>query len=146
MTFKTKSELDTATTALMVVNTDGDIEADDVNTYMDNIVDSIVNVQRVSTIITTPVTVDRDHSVLLVDAATAGEAVTINLPAAAGCTDWVKTIKKIDAGANTVTIDGNASEEIEGETTQVLTAEFDYLTIICDGTAWWILASVITAP
>jgi hypothetical protein len=144
MTFKTKSELDTATTALFVVNTDGDIEADDHNAYLDNMVDSVLNVQRVTTVITTSVTVDRDHSILLVDAATADGAVTVTLPAAAGCTNWVKTIKKIDAGVNTVTIDGDGAELVEDAATQVLTTQYDYIMIVCDGTQWWALGSVIT--
>ena len=74
---------------------------------------------------------------ILVDA-TAG-AVTVNLPAAADSAGAFIVVKKTDAGGNAVTVDANASETIDGATTRALAAQYDAITIACDGTAWWIL-------
>jgi hypothetical protein len=46
------------------------------------------------------------------------------------------TIKKVDASANTVTVDGNAAETIDGVTTKVLSAQYASISIICDGSTW----------
>lgn len=74
---------------------------------------------------------------LLVNAASG--AVTVNLPAAASADGALIVVKKTDASANAVTLDANASETIDGATTQTLAAQYDALTIACDGAAWWIV-------
>ena|SRR5205809_544141 len=71
--------------------------------------------------------------------ATSG-ALTATLPAAASSTNTVFCIKKIDASGNAVTVDGNASETIDGATTVTLAARYDTCFIICDGTGWHIIA------
>lgn len=68
-----------------------------------------------------------------------GGAVTVNLPAAASSTDAMIIVKKIDASANAVTVDGNLSETIDGATTVVIGNQYTSLTFICDGTGWHIL-------
>ena len=68
--------------------------------------------------------------------ATSG-AFSITLPAVSAGLQY--TIKKTDSSANLVTIDGNASEEIDGELTQVLTTQYDVITIVSDGTSWMTL-------
>jgi len=70
--------------------------------------------------------------------ATAGNQ-TVNLPAAASSANRLINIKKIDATANTVTVDGNGAETIDGATTKVLTVQWESVTVICDGTSWFIL-------
>lgn len=70
--------------------------------------------------------------------ATAG-AFTVTLPASASSTGLVYFIKKTDSSANTVTVDGNASETIDGNTTFALTQQNQVLTITSDGTNWRIL-------
>ena len=72
---------------------------------------------------------------IIIDATS--NTVTITLPAASGNTGLRFYLKCINA-ANTVTIDGNASETIDGETTQVLLVD-DCMEIICDGTNWRIV-------
>ena len=72
---------------------------------------------------------------------TATGAMTANLPTAAGITGRVYTVKKIDASANAVTLDGNASETIDGAATYALTAQWDSVTIISDGSNWEIIAT-----
>lgn len=66
-------------------------------------------------------------------------AQTCNLPAVASSTHRVYTFVKTDSSANTVTIDGNASETINGATTKVLSAQYDTVTIVCSGSAWFII-------
>ena len=68
-----------------------------------------------------------------------GAAFTITLPAAASSTGLELTFKKIDVSGNAVTIDGNASETIDGATTYALTTQYQKVTIICDGTNWLII-------
>jgi len=70
--------------------------------------------------------------------ATAGN-ITINLPAAAGVTSRIYHIKKTDASANTVTIDGSGAETIDGATTVVLAAQYESRLIVSDGANWHIL-------
>ena len=82
-----------------------------------------------------------DESVILVDASSG--AVTINLPAASGLSGREYTIKKTDSSVNAVTIDGNASETIDGETTEVIYDEDDSLTIICNGSNWHVVSKNI---
>lgn len=63
-------------------------------------------------------------------------AVTITLPAASGRTGKVLVIKKIDASANNVVVDGNASETIDGATTLTWNTQYASYSIFCDGTGW----------
>jgi hypothetical protein len=74
---------------------------------------------------------------ILADATSA--AIVITLPVAASTIGQVLTIKKIDASANTVTLDGNASETIDGALTKALTTQWAVLTIQCNGTAWFVI-------
>lgn len=74
--------------------------------------------------------------VLLCDAS--GGAFTITLPAAADNTNRVYIIKKIDSSVNAVTVDGNASETIDGGTTAVITTQYESIIIFCDGSNWHI--------
>lgn len=76
-------------------------------------------------------------NVILCDA-TAG-AITIDLPAAATASGKVLVIKKIDATANTVTIDGDTGDLIDGAATQVISAQWTAIEIVCNGTAWYII-------
>lgn len=62
--------------------------------------------------------------------------MTVNLPAAVGNGRLV-TIKKIDSSANTVTIDGNGSETIDGATTLVLLNQYDAVMLIDAATGKW---------
>lgn len=66
-------------------------------------------------------------------------AITVSLPTAASAVDRVYNILKKDAGGNTVTVDGDGSETINGDTTQVLASQYDSITIQSDGTEWFII-------
>lgn len=62
---------------------------------------------------------------------------TVTLPAASSSTNKVVYIKNISNG--TVTVDGNSSETIDGSTTYTITDQYESVTLICDGSAWYIL-------
>ena len=74
-----------------------------------------------------------DHTIL-VDA-TSGN-LTMTLPAAVGVTGRTYEIKKIDSSSNTVTIDGDGSETIDGATTQVIIFQYDGVQLRSDGSGW----------
>ena len=66
-------------------------------------------------------------------------AFTITLPASSGNSGLKYNIKKTDSSVNAITIDGNASEAIDGNLTVSLSSQYDSYTIQCDGTNWYIL-------
>ena len=86
--------------------------------------------------VVTGITLNANHILVLVDARS---AVTITLPTAASSEGVVYIFKKIDSSGNSVTIDGNGSEKIDGEFTIVLRLQYDYVTIACDGSVWHII-------
>lgn len=65
-------------------------------------------------------------------------AITLTLPTAVGNSGKEFFIKKIDATGNSVTVDGDGSETIDGSATQVITSQWTTLTIISDGANWLI--------
>jgi len=76
----------------------------------------------------------------LILANAAGGAITLNLPPAALVPGRIYVIKRINSGANTVTVDANGSETIDGALTHVLSPQWNAITIISDGTAWYIIS------
>lgn len=86
---------------------------------------------------TTTITLGTTQYTVLANAT--GGAITINLPPAAANIGKIYNLKKIDSTANTVTIDPNAVETIDGAATRVLTAQWQSVQIQCDGTAWFVL-------
>lgn len=85
----------------------------------------------------TSTTLDNTYYTVLVDASSGNR--TITLPSASASARMIYVIKKVDVSANTVTIDANSSETIDGATTQVLSTQYASYTIQCDGTSWYIL-------
>jgi len=79
-------------------------------------------------------TVAAGESLISCDASSA--AFTVTLPAAASHTGRVIYIKKTDSSANAVTVDGNASETIDGALTQAIYLQYECLQLICTGTTW----------
>ena len=90
----------------------------------------------IRTIATSQASLSTD-STMLVNASSGN--LTISLPTALGATRSIRTIKKIDASVNTVTIQANGAELIDGTNTRVLSTQWSSLQIQCDGTAWYIL-------
>ena len=71
-----------------------------------------------------------------------GGAFTLTLLAAATVGDGgTICIRKTDSSANAVTIDGNASETINGVTTFLLTRQNGSVFLVCDGSNWNMQAS-----
>lgn len=71
-------------------------------------------------------------------------AKTLTLPAAADCAGATLTFKKTTSDAQAITLDGNASETIDGATTNAtMDAGQDMLSITCDGSNWHITAAKI---
>lgn len=77
------------------------------------------------------------RDVLLFDTSAGNK--TFSLPEAANNKDRVFTIKKTTSDANTVTVDANASETIDGALTLVLNNNNEEKTIICDGSNWSVI-------
>lgn len=92
---------------------------------------------RVQTI-TGATTLDSTYSTILCDATSAG--FTVTLPAATGCSGRIYNIKKIDSTGNTVTIDGDSAETIDGAATKVINTQYSGYTIQSNGTSWYIIA------
>lgn len=78
------------------------------------------------------------EKIILVDAATAGGTVTVNLPTAVGNRAKIH-IKKTDAGANTIIIDGSGGETIDGSVTFPIYFQYQSLTLVSNGTNWFII-------
>jgi len=74
--------------------------------------------------------------VILCDATAAG--ITVNLPTAVGNTAKF-TIKKTDSTVNTVTIEGNAAETIDGALNVVINYQYSSITIINNNANWFII-------
>jgi len=74
---------------------------------------------------------------LIVQVSASGANRTMTLPAAASSTGKIYLIQKSDSSANTVTVDANASETINGALTFVLTTQYQTVMIWCDGTNWF---------
>lgn len=85
----------------------------------------------------TTYTVLSTDCVLRADAS--GGSITFNLPAASTVTGRIFYFKRIDSSGNTVTIDANGSETIDGALTQTLPVQYFSLTIISNGTSWDII-------
>jgi len=94
----------------------------------------------VTTVTSTTYTAAHDY-VILVDDDTAGAAVTINLPVAAKVARREYKIKKLGTTGNVI-INPNGTENLEGtSTSHTMTTQYDVVTIVCDGTAWWIVGN-----
>jgi hypothetical protein len=70
--------------------------------------------------------------------ATAG-VITLTLPVAAASQGRKLVAKKTDASANAVTVDGNGAETVDGAASISITAQYDSVSVISDGAAWWIV-------
>ncbi|WP_085905913.1 hypothetical protein [Kiloniella majae] len=82
-----------------------------------------------------------DGKVIPFDATGAARTIPL-LPAATAGNGFSVTIKKTDASANAVTIDGDGSEVIDGAETLVLSAQNDAIELRCDGTGWQVVSKV----
>jgi exoribonuclease R len=70
--------------------------------------------------------------------ATSG-AVTVTLKPAGEAEGKRLTVKKTDASANAVTIDGDGSETIDDATTVVMNSQYESICVLSDGVEWWVV-------
>lgn len=69
-----------------------------------------------------------------------GSAFTITLYAASGNSGKTITINKTDSSfTNIITIEGNASETINGDLNTTLNTQYESVTLYCDGSNWFIM-------
>ena len=99
--------------------------------------DELYNQIETVTSLSADTTIDDTYGTMSVDATAAN--TTITLPTASGITGKIYRIAKSDASANTVIIDGNASETINGATTLTLQYRYSSVSIQSDGTNWIII-------
>lgn len=86
---------------------------------------------------TTTYTATTSDDVIL--ASTSGGAWTLTLYTAAGNSGKVLKVKKTTSDTNTLTIDGDGSETIDGQTTFSIAGQYEEVSIVSDGTNWHVL-------
>lgn len=79
-------------------------------------------------------TLTASDAVILADAT--GGGFTLTLPTAVGITGHLFHIKKIDATANAVTVDGNGAETLDGAATLTISEQHQSFTLVSDGAVW----------
>jgi len=84
---------------------------------------------------TTTYTAAASDTCILADAT--GGAFTITLPAAASNSGQIYYISKIDSTAGAITIDGNASETVDGALTINLDRQYQSVILTNDGSNWF---------
>lgn len=87
-------------------------------------------------------TLTSTDSVILADATSGAFANT--LPTAVGISGRQYTIKRINGGANTVTVGTTSSQTIDGASTKTLGAQWSAVTVVSDGANWQIVNVVGT--
>lgn len=99
-----------------------------------SIVREITRVDRSDVLtLTASATIKPEHSLVLVD--TTSGSVTVTLPPARKCKGRVYRFKKLVA-ANTMTLDGNDAETIDGAATAATSTQYGNYTLVSDGSNW----------
>ena len=91
-----------------------------------------------STVSSTGTLTANDKEQQMIRADSSGGDITITLPLASSMEKQIYEITKI-VDANTVTIDGNGTETIDGALTQDLKKIYESFTLYSDGTEWFII-------
>lgn len=73
-----------------------------------------------------------------ITADTTAGSVTLTLPPAASVTGYRAEVKKI-AAANTLTVEGNGSETIDGSANLAWTTQYQSFAFVSDGSQWWLI-------
>ena len=90
-------------------------------------------------------TVDTGDDGSLYAADATGGAFIITLPAAADAGDGFElSVIKVDNTANTVTVDADGSETINGNSDYDLPTQYATVTLRCDGTTWYVTAESVS--
>jgi hypothetical protein len=92
--------------------------------------------QAIQSITTGTTTLTTANKTILCD--TSGGTITLNLPAVSGRSGQYLVIKKTTNDLNVITIDGNASETIDGATTKKLNTYNEMVRLETNGSAWYV--------
>lgn len=82
-------------------------------------------------------TLTATDSIILADATTAAFQVT--LPTAVGITGRQYTIKRINSGANNVSVGTTRGQTIDGVSTKTLGAQWSAVSVVSDGANWQVV-------
>jgi hypothetical protein len=85
----------------------------------------------------TTYTISSTDTVIIADGTSNNVAVT--LPTASTVTGYRFYVKRKDNTANTVSINRSGSDTIDGATSQALTAQYTSVTVVSDGSNWYII-------
>ena len=88
---------------------------------------------------TSAYTVQTSDEIITGDATSA--TFTISLPTAVGIAGQTFTIKRLNAGVNSVSIGTTSSQTIDGAPSLVLNAQYKYLKVVSNGANWLIIAN-----
>lgn len=132
-THRTRSSL----LGLAPVGVDEGTSAQDVRDFMQS-----AHITRTRTVTSLTDTGDSDDDYVRLD--TTSNAVTETLPPLADANDQPYTYKWV-AGANTATLDGDSSEQIEGSGTYVFTTLGDAVVLRPGPTQWEIVSEFLNA-
>jgi len=113
---------------------DDSVTADKLN---DSAISSVSNGSALA--VSAAYTVTDTDGVGLILVTTSTSAITITLPTANVNTNRIIAIKKVDTGTGKVTVDGESTETIDGETTLLLPRQYSMCRLFCDGTGWNII-------
>lgn len=76
---------------------------------------------------------------------TTGTDRTLTLPTAADNTGRVIDVVKIGSGTGAVIIDGEGAETVDGAAWIILDGQYESATIMCNGTAWYVINAHFTS-
>lgn len=68
-----------------------------------------------------------------------GGGFTVNLPTASGIAGQQVVVKNVTSSTNTITVDGNGAETIDGSATETITTAWGSLALVSDGTNWLVI-------
>lgn len=89
-------------------------------------------------VVPTSVSIDLPLTADVVLANAASGPVTITLPDARDSGDRLVTIKRLNSGANAVTVATSFNQAIDGSSTFVLTTQYNSVTVVSDNQNWHI--------
>ena len=96
---------------------------------------AVTEAKRERTVATTSSTSTISNDITLATGGSGG--ITLTLPSAAS--GKMVTVKKVDSGAGTITLDPPGSVTIDGALTKVLYHQYETMTCVSDGTNWFIV-------
>ena len=106
---------------------------------------AIKNANTITLVAANTATANENGKLLLADTDT-GTSFTVTLPAVSTVGEgYTIGVKKIDSSANTVTIDGNGSETIDGSLTRTIDTQHQVEWYHCTGSEWWVTSSLTGA-